>query len=104
MNNNISAASGVLGAPVHHAVTHPVDVEVAPALTHSNRLTEAFRPLLALPHILLVGGPVAFATSMWWRAEHESRFDAGAGVGALGAVSCVIAIIAWVSIFFTVVN
>ena len=100
MNNHVSAENGVLGAPVHHVVTHPVDVEVTPALTHRSRLTVAFRPVLALPHILLVGGPVAFATSMWWRVDHETRFDAGAGVGALGAVACVIAIIAWFAIVF----
>jgi Domain of unknown function (DUF4389) len=100
MNNDFSVSGGVLGAPVHHAATHPVDVEAAPALTHRKRLTVAFRPLLAIPHILFVGGPVAFATSLWWRADHESRFDVGAGAGVLGAVACVITIIAWFAIVF----
>jgi hypothetical protein len=94
MNKDLSEASGALGAPVQYAATHPIDVEVAPALTHRNRLTVAFRPLLALPHIVLVGGPVAFATSLWWRTDHQSRFDAGAGAGVLGAVACVVTIIA----------
>jgi len=69
MNNNFNAQTGALGAPARYTATHPIDVEVAPALTHRNRLTVAFRPLLALPHILLVGGPVAFATSLWWRVR-----------------------------------
>lgn len=43
--------------PVHH----PVDVDVVPVLRHRNRLTGAFRIILAIPHFLLVGGPMAFA-------------------------------------------
>jgi len=49
------------------SAAHPrvpaVGVGVLPARTDRNRLTTAFRPILAIPHILLVGGPVAFAIS-----------------------------------------
>ncbi|MGE5099968.1 MAG: hypothetical protein ACM3SX_08280, partial [Deltaproteobacteria bacterium] len=48
-------------------VIHPVDVDLTPVLTDRNRLTSAFRPFLAIPHILLVGGPAAFAVSSSWR-------------------------------------
>ena len=35
---------------------YAVFVSVEPALTNRNRLTTAFRLLLAIPHIILVGG------------------------------------------------
>jgi len=86
---------------VHSAVrvTHPVDVDVVPALEHRNRLTALFRIILALPHLVLVGGPVAFAASFW--AGHDgSRADLSAGGGVLGAVAVVVTIIAWFAIVF----
>lgn len=81
-------------------VIHPVDVDVSPALTDRNRLTSAFRPFLAIPHILLVGGPAAFAVSWSWRPEPERGFEWGTGTGVLGAVAAVIAMIAWFAIVF----
>lgn len=88
-------------SPAVHAFheTHPVDVTVAPALTSRNRLTCAFRPILAIPHLILVGGPVAFVMTWLGQSEGE-RFDWGAGGGVLGAVAIVIAIIAWFAIVF----
>jgi hypothetical protein len=35
---------------------YPVSVGVEPLLTNRNRLTTAFRLILAIPHLLLVGG------------------------------------------------
>jgi hypothetical protein len=35
---------------------YPVSVEVSPLVTGRNRLTTAFRLLLAIPHLVLVGG------------------------------------------------
>lgn len=77
-----------------------VDVDVTPALAQRNRLTCAFRLILAIPHILLVGGPISFVGSYVWGAEDRTRFDWGAGAGVLGAVATVIAIIAWFAIVF----
>lgn len=77
---------------------HPVDVDVAPALVGRNRLTCAFRPILAIPHMLLVGGPMAFAFS-WFASSEESRLEWGSA-GVLGAVAAVIALIAWFAIVF----
>jgi uncharacterized protein DUF4389 len=79
---------------------HPVDVDVVPALIDRNRLTCAFRPILAIPHILLVGGPAAFAISAGWRGPNGRSFEWGAGTGVLGAVAGVIALIAWFAIVF----
>jgi hypothetical protein len=86
---------------VHSPVraTHPVDVAVVPAVEERNRLTALFRIILALPHLLLVGGPVAFAASFWARDE-GSRADLSAGGGVLGAVAVVITIIVWFAIVF----
>lgn len=77
-----------------------VDVDVPPAVTGRNRLTCAFRVLLAIPHILLVGGPIAFVGSYAAGSEDRTRLDWGAGTGVLGAVATVVAIIAWFAIVF----
>ncbi len=78
---------------------HPVSVAVEPALHARNRLTCAFRPILAIPHILLVGGPIAFGIASAGRVDGEARFEWGTG-GVLGGVALVIAIIAWFAIVF----
>jgi len=77
-----------------------VDVDVTPALTQRNRLTCAFRLILAIPHILLVGGPIAFVGSYMSGTEDRTRVEWGAGAGVLGAVATVIAVIAWFAIVF----
>lgn len=77
-----------------------VDIDVVPAVTDRNRLTCAFRLILAIPHILLVGGPIAFVGSYMWGSQDRARAEWGAGTGVLGAVATVIAIIAWFGIVF----
>ena len=64
-----------------------VDVDVTPALTDRNRLTCAFRVILAIPHLLLVGGPIALAGSWIVGSEDRTRIEWGAGTGVLGAVA-----------------
>jgi len=88
-------------SPAVHALheAHPVDVTVAPALTSRNRLTCAFRPILAIPHLILVGGPAAIALS-WLGSSDGERVDWGLGGGVMGAVAVVMAIIAWFAIVF----
>lgn len=82
------------------ASLHPVRVHVAPSLDDRNRLTTAFRFFLAIPHLILVGGPVALAFAWSSRPDSDVRVGWGAG-GALGAVAAVCAIIAWFAIVFT---
>lgn len=77
-----------------------VDIEVVPELEHRDRLTCAFRIVLAVPHLLLVGGPVAFAASVAWRSGKGPHFEWGTATGALGAVAAVCALIAWFAIVF----
>lgn len=68
---------------------YPVSFEVERQTTERNRLTVGFRLILAIPHMLLVGGP---------------GFGIGMGsdrTGVLGAVAGVVAIINWFIIVFT---
>jgi hypothetical protein len=85
----------------HHAGTHPVDVRIEPAIEDRNRLTTAFRVLLAIPHLLLVGGPIALTLSWTSTADVGMRPDWGMGGGALGVVAALCALIAWFAILFT---
>jgi len=99
MSNVPFAASGV--ESLMEQRRHPVDVQVSPMTEQRNRLTTAFRPILAIPHLLLVGGPVAFALSVVWRTSDTPHVEWGAGTGVLGAVAAVCALIAWFAILFT---
>lgn len=80
---------------------HPVDVHVVPHTKNRNRLTSAFRPILAIPHIILVGGPGVIAFAYATREGSNPQFDWTATTRALGAVAGAIAIIAWFWIVFT---
>ncbi|HWH52057.1 MAG TPA: DUF4389 domain-containing protein [Gemmatimonadaceae bacterium] len=99
MSSSIAVA-GQAAASRAARKAHRVGVDVAPALTGRNRLTTAFRLLLALPHLLLVGGPTALALSVS-AAGDRPRLQWGAGTGVLGAVAGVCAMIAWFAILFT---
>ncbi|HEX6058895.1 MAG TPA: DUF4389 domain-containing protein [Gemmatimonadaceae bacterium] len=82
------------------APSHPVHLDVQPALEDRNRLTTAFRIVLAVPHLLLVGAPVALTLSWSSGGQGESGLEWGAG-GVLGAAAAVVAILAWFAILFT---
>jgi Domain of unknown function (DUF4389) len=79
---------------------HIVDVAVTPATTERDRLTTAFRPILAIPHLLLVGTPVALGFSIGWRSAGQLNIQWGATSGVLGAVAGVCALIAWFALIF----
>ncbi len=83
---------------LRHDVGHPVRILVEPATDARNRLTTAFRPLLALPHLILVGGPIA---SVAWTASPGDRPRVEASAGVLGAVAWVAAVFGWFAILFT---
>ena len=72
---------------------YPVSVSIEPALARRNRLTTAFRLLLAIPHLILVGGAgLAFSSG------GDSRTTLGSEEGLLGAVAALLAIISWFTI------
>ena len=83
------------------AQAHPVRIHVEPALEGRNRLTTAFRIILAIPHLILVGGPLALAFVWSTSGGSDRSYDASAGGGVLGAVAAVCGIIAWFAIVFT---
>jgi hypothetical protein len=62
---------------------YPVAVTIAPQGAERDRMTTAFRWFLALPHMILVAGPAAFAS------------------GLLGSVAAFLAFINWCAIVFT---
>jgi hypothetical protein len=76
---------------------YPVTVSVEPALANRNRLTTFFRLILAIPHIILVGGVgLSIATS-----QNDSSTTSGVGEGGLlGAVAAFLAIVSWFTIVF----
>jgi hypothetical protein len=73
---------------------YPVSVTVVPQTAGRNRLTTAFRLILALPHIILVGG---IAGGLWSASSH-SIVSIGGSTGVLGAVVTLLAIVSWFTI------
>jgi Domain of unknown function (DUF4389) len=73
---------------------YPVTVQIEPTIKNRNRMTTAFRIVLAIPHIILVGG-VEVALS--GRGTGESI---GGHSGILGFVAFVLAIVSWFTIVF----
>jgi hypothetical protein len=68
---------------------YPVAFDVEPQTADRNRLTTAFRFILAIPQVLIVGSPGSVG------------LGANSGTGALGAVASVCAFLAWFAILFT---
>lgn len=85
-----------VASAMHSAAGYPVGIRIDAAIEPRNRLTAAFRLLLAIPHVIIVGGPVAAACS--WEWQDRARSGLGAGGGVLGVVAMVAAIIAWFTI------
>jgi hypothetical protein len=86
--------------PLKPASLYPVQLRVAPTLDDRNRLTTGFRFILAIPHLLLVGGPVV-AVLTWTNAPDADVGRSWSAGGVLGAVAAVCALIAWFAIIFT---
>jgi hypothetical protein len=74
---------------------YPVTIEVERQLANRDRVTVAFRLLLAIPHFLLVGGiGLGFALS-----GSRSEYSTSVGeTGFLGAVAYLLAIVSWFTI------
>ncbi|MEO8257964.1 MAG: DUF4389 domain-containing protein [Acidobacteriota bacterium] len=73
---------------------YPVSVSIESLLVSRNRLTTAFRLLLAIPHLILVGG-VGFSFAA---TNSNNSLGAGGDTGLLGAVAIFLAIISWFTI------
>jgi hypothetical protein len=68
---------------------YPLAYDVAPPEEPRNRLTSAFRIILAIPHALIVGTP------------GSAGFGSDNGAGLFGAVAGIVSVIAWFAILFT---
>lgn len=77
---------------------YPVTLRVRPSLEDRNRLTTAFRFFLALPHILLVGLPLAAVGTVSWDTESGLEFTSG---GLVTAVIGVLVVLAWLALLVT---
>jgi hypothetical protein len=73
---------------------YPVSVSVEPLLTPRDRLTTAFRLILAIPHLILVGG-IGFSFAV---RDSNRSFGFGGEAGLLGAVASFLAIVSWFTI------
>jgi Domain of unknown function (DUF4389) len=77
-------------------VPYPVSLTVEPALTGRNRLTVGFRLLLAIPHLVLVGG-LGFGVT---RQSGNDAVNFGGETGLLGAAAVFLAIVSWFTLLF----
>ena len=77
---------------------YTVTLSIEPALTNRNRLTTAFRLILAIPHILLVGG-AGFSVALG--SGQGGMVSAGSEGGLLGLVAWILAIVSWFTILLT---
>jgi hypothetical protein len=76
-------------------VAYPVSIAIEPQLTDRNRLTTAFRVILAIPHLILVGG-VGLGLAV--RGGGHDATSLTSETGLLGGVAWILAIVSWVTI------
>ena len=75
-------------------MSYPVSVGIEPLLTARDRLTTAFRLILAIPHLILVGGlGFGFAAR-----NSNNSLGFGGETGLLGAVAFFLAVASWFTI------
>lgn len=83
-------------AVVSASAQYPVNIDVQPQTEPRNKMTVAFRIILAIPHVLLVGGVFGVGAIFGYKTPFAGAF----GNGVLGAVAGVCAIISWFAILF----
>ena len=76
-------------------MAYPVSITVEPALANRNRVTTAFRLILAIPHLILVGG-----VGLGLAARRGRATTLGGEGGLLGAVAAFLAVVSWFTIVF----
>jgi hypothetical protein len=72
-------------------------VTVQPVLTNRDRVTTLFRFILAIPHLILVGGAALGGSFVFG----DGRWSFGGEGGLLGAVAYFLAIVTWFMIVLT---
>jgi Domain of unknown function (DUF4389) len=76
-------------------MSHPVSVSVEPQIAGRNRLTTAFRLILAIPHLILVG---AIGAGFAYQNTSNNTVSAGGETGILGTFAFLLAIVSWFTI------
>jgi len=76
-------------------MAYPVSINVEPSLGNRNRLTVGFRLILAIPHIILVGG-----VGIGFAYQDNTTVKIGGETGLLGFVAYFLAIVSWFTILF----
>lgn len=99
VDDGLGADEGVGAEDFERASLYPASITIQPVTEERNRLTTAFRFFLAIPHLILVGGPIAVISTIDWGTDGWD-FGSGSG-GLLGFVVCIASLIAWLSIVFT---
>jgi hypothetical protein len=90
-----ASVTGSLAGADAGPVDYPVAIHMEPQIEGRNRLTAFFRFFLALPHLILVGGPIAMLASIGWRMGGDGmHMESGSG-GVLGVAVFCSAIFAW---------
>jgi len=77
---------------------YPVSVTIEPQLADRDRLTTAFRLILAIPHLIIVGGVgLGFAAN----SGRRDFLSLGGETGLLGSVAFLLAIISWFTLMIS---
>ena len=79
-------------------MAYPVSIDVSPLVTGRNRLTTLFRLILAIPHLILVGG---VGMGIGTASGGDNRTTVGSETGLLGAVAAFLAVVSWFTIVIT---
>jgi hypothetical protein len=77
---------------------YPVSITVRPFIAPRNKMTTAFRLVLAIPHLFLVGG-IGF--SMVFRTGADNLISLGPETGLLGLIAGLLAIVSWFTILIS---
>jgi len=75
---------------------YPVSATIEPQLSDRNRLTTAFRLILVIPHLILVGG--VGASFAFYNNSGGNATSLGGETGFLGGVAALLAVISWFTI------
>ena len=76
---------------------YPIAFDVEPQRTGRNKMTVGFRLILAIPHLILVGGPGP-SIGVGWPGVRWVPFGGG---GVIGIAAGITAIVSWFAIVFT---
>lgn len=76
-------------------MAYPVSIAIEPQPAQRDRTTTAFRLLLSIPHLLLVGGVgIGFAAN----SRRSDFISFGGETGLLGSIAFLLAIVSWFTI------